>query len=226
MTILPSKIFEVFEANDRGKRKLYTLNLVPGESVYGESIIPTPRGEYREWEAQKSKIASYILKGAQNIGLRKGSSVLYLGCSTGTTVSHVSDIVGPEGIVFAVDMSPIVMRSMIFLCEKRKNIAPILESATHPERLAKKAFAADMLFQDVAQKNQVDIFLNNCSLFLKDKGLGLLSVKARSIDVARNPKQIFNEVRRQLEQTMMVVDARDLGPFQKDHCMFAVRRKG
>jgi len=122
MTILPSKIFEVFEANDRGKRKLYTLNLVPGESVYGESIIPTPRGEYREWEAQKSKIASYILKGAQNIGLRKGSSVLYLGCSTGTTVSHVSDIVGPEGIVFAVDMSPIVMRSMIFLCEKREKV--------------------------------------------------------------------------------------------------------
>ncbi len=225
MTILPSKIFEVFEANDRGKRKIYTLNANPGEEVYGETLIPTPRGEYREWVTQKSKISAYIQKGAQNIGLRKGSSVLYLGCSTGTTVSHVSDIVGPEGIVFAVDMSPIVMRNMIFLCEKRRNIAPILESATHPERLAKKVFAVDMLFQDVAQKNQVDIFLKNAELFLKDKGLGLLSVKARSIDVARNPKNIFIEVRKQLEQKMIVVDARELAPFQKDHCMFAVRRK-
>ena len=78
MTITPSKIFEVHETFERAKRKLYTLNAVPGEAVYGETLVQTSRGEFREWNAAKSKIASYILKGAQNIGLPKGNSLLSL----------------------------------------------------------------------------------------------------------------------------------------------------
>jgi fibrillarin-like rRNA methylase len=31
--------------------------------------------------------------------------VLYLGAASGTTVSHVSDVVGPEGMVYAVEFS-------------------------------------------------------------------------------------------------------------------------
>ncbi|HIH05494.1 TPA: fibrillarin-like rRNA/tRNA 2'-O-methyltransferase [Candidatus Woesearchaeota archaeon] len=224
MTITPSRIFEVHEAQDGRKRRLYTLNAVPGTAVYGEMLIPTPRGEFREWNAGKSKLASYILKGAQGIGMRKGSSVLYLGCATGTTVSHVSDIIGEEGMVFAVDISPIVMRDMLFLAEKRGNIIPILENAFHVDRLAKRISAADVLFQDVAQRNQVEIFLRNADLFLKDRGYGLLAVKARSIDVAAKPRDIFKAVRKQLEAKMTIIDYRELDPFQKDHCMFMVKK--
>ncbi len=224
MAINSSKILEVYESLDRGRRKLYTLNAVPGTSVYGETLIPTPRGEFREWNAAKSKLASYILKGAQNIGLRKGNTVLYLGCASGTTVSHVSDIIGAEGLIFAVDISPIVMRDMIFLAQKRNNIAPILENASFVDRLAKRASAVDVLYQDVAQRNQVDIFLKNAEVFLKEKGFGILAVKARSIDVAARPRELFRVVRGQLEKKMTIVDYKELDPFQKDHCLFMVKK--
>jgi fibrillarin-like pre-rRNA processing protein len=150
--------------------------------------------------------------------------VLYLGCSSGTTVSHVSDIVGDDGLIFAVDLSPIVLRKMIFVSEKRKNIAPILESASHIDALSKRVCAVDILFQDVAQRDQVAIFTKNAQTFLKEKGFGFLAVKARSIDVAARPREIFKQVRQVLEKSFTVIDARELDPFQKDHCMFVIKK--
>jgi fibrillarin-like pre-rRNA processing protein len=224
MAITPSKIFEVFEAQGR-KRKLYTKNLDVGSRVYGENLVEENGVEYREWNPAKSKLAAAILKGAQNIGVRKGSIVLYLGSSTGTTVSHVSDMIGKEGIVFAVDVSATVMRDLLFLCERRENISPILESASHLNELAKRIYMADVLFQDIAQRDQVGIFLSNVEAFVKDGGYGLLAVKARSIDVAAKPKAIFSQVKAHLEKHVTIIDYRELEPFQKDHCMFIVKRK-
>ena len=37
--------------------------------------------------------------------MKPGAKVLYLGAASGTSVSHVSDIVGPEGTVYAVEFS-------------------------------------------------------------------------------------------------------------------------
>jgi fibrillarin-like pre-rRNA processing protein len=224
MAINPSKIFEVYESLGR-KRKLFTRSLDPGSKVYGEFLAAEHGVEYREWNPTKSKLASAILKGAQNIGIRKGSVVLYLGCSTGTTVSHVSDMIGSEGIVFAVDLSATVMRDMLFVAERRENIIPILESASHVNELAKRVCMADVIFQDIAQRDQVGIFLNNVEAFLKDGGYGLLAVKARSIDVAARPKQIFAQVKSQLERRVIIIDYRELDPFQKDHCLFIIKKK-
>jgi fibrillarin-like pre-rRNA processing protein len=224
MAITPSKIFEVFESMGR-KRKLYTKSLDVGNKVYGEYLSNEHGIEYREWNPAKSKLAAAILKGAQNVGIRKGSVVLYLGCSTGTTVSHVSDMVGPEGMVFAVDLAATVMRDMLFVAERRENIIPILESASHVNELAKRVCMADVIFQDIAQRDQVGIFLNNAEAFLKDGGYGLLAVKARSVDVAAKPKQIFAQVKAQLEKKVIIIDYRELDPFQKDHCLFIIKKK-
>ena len=222
--ITKSKIFEVYES--QGKRKqLYTLNLVPGSNVYGERLVRENDIEYREWDASKSKLAAAILKGSPNIGIRKNDAVLYLGSASGTTVSHVSDIVGNDGFIFAVDLAPRVMRDLIFLCYRRKNIAPILADAGKTDILKQRISAVDALYQDVAQKNQIEIFLKNIELFLKDSGYALLAVKARSIDVTRQPKQIFREVKEKLEKTLAIIDYRELEPFQKDHCMFICRKK-
>ncbi len=225
MAILPSKIFEVFESLGR-RRKLYTKSLDPGNKVYGEYLVVENGIEYREWNPGKSKLAAAILKGAQNIGIRKGSIVLYLGCASGTTVSHVSDMIGSEGMVFAVDLSATVMRDMLFVAERRENIIPILESASHINELAKRICMADIVFQDIAQRDQVGIFLNNVDVFLKDGGYGLLAVKARSIDVTARPKSIFAQVKSQLEKKVTIIDYRELDPFQKDHCIFIIKRKG
>lgn len=220
-----SKIFEVYESQDGKRKQLYTPNLTPGRNVYGERLVSQNGNEYREWDASKSKLAASILKGSPNIGIRKNDVVLYLGAASGTTVSHVSDIVGNEGFVFAVDSAPRVMRDLIFLCYERKNIAPILADANKINIIKERISAVDVVYQDVAQKNQVEIFFKNIDLFLKSNGYALLAVKARSIDVIKKPKQIFREVREMLEKALTIVDCRELEPFQKDHCMFICKKK-
>ena len=220
-----SKIFEVYES-EKGKRKqLYTTNLVSGQNVYGEKLVVENGVEHREWDAFKSKLAASILKGSPNIGIRKNDVVLYLGSASGTTVSHVSDIVGNGGFIFAVDIAPRVMRDLIFLCYERRNIAPILANANKVDVLKERMSAVDVVYQDVAQKNQMEIFLKNIEVFLKKDGYALLAVKARSIDVTKQPKQIFKEVRDALEKTLAIIDYRELDPFQKDHCMFICKKK-
>ena len=222
--IKQSKIFEVYESEGK-RRQLYTINLVSGQNVYGEKIVEENGIGYREWDASKSKLAASVLKGSVNIGIRKDDVVLYLGSASGTTASHVSDIVGQDGFVFAVDIAPRVMRDLIFLCYARKNIAPVLADANKTDILKGRISAVDVVYQDVAQKNQVEIFLKNVALFLEDDGYALLAVKARSIDVTKQPKQIFKEAREKLEKVMTIIDHRELEPFQKDHCMFICKKK-
>ena len=221
--ISKSKIFEVYESQGK-RRQLYTINLVPGSNVYGERLVKENGFEYREWDASKSKLASTILKGSPNIGIRKNDVVLYLGSASGTTASHVSDIVGNNGFIFSVDLAPRVMRDLIFLCYKRKNIAPILADANKLDILKERISAVDVVYQDVAQKNQVEIFLKNTDIFLKNGGYALLALKARSIDVTKHPKQIFRDVKEKLEKKLTIIDYRELEPFQKDHAMFICRK--
>ncbi|CAG0879592.1 unnamed protein product [Darwinula stevensoni] len=83
---------------------LVTRNLVPGETVYGEKKVSVDdeRGEkieYRVWNPFRSKLAAAILGGVDQIYMPPGSKVLYLGAASGTTVSHVSDIVGPANCI-------------------------------------------------------------------------------------------------------------------------------
>ena len=222
--IAKSKIFEVFESQEGRRKQLYTQNIVIGKNVYGERLIAQDGVEYREWDAYKSKLAASILKGSPNAGIRKNDVVLYLGSASGTTLSHVSDIVGNDGFVFAVDIAPKVMRDMVFLCYQRKNIAPILGDAGKTAELKERISMVDVIYQDVAQKNQLDIFLKNAGLFLKNEGYALLAVKSRSIDVTKKPRQIFKEVKEILEKNLAIIDYRELEPFQKDHCMFICKK--
>ncbi|MBI2646977.1 fibrillarin-like rRNA/tRNA 2'-O-methyltransferase [Candidatus Woesearchaeota archaeon] len=221
--IKKSKIFEVYESGEP-KKRLYTINLTMGKSVYGERLIHEDGIEYREWNPKRSKLVSVILKGSLNIGFRNGDVVLYLGCSHGYTISYVSDIVGNNGFIFAVDIASRVMRDLIFLCYERKNIAPILADANNVWALKERICKVDVVYQDIAQKNQVGIFLKNIELFLKEDGYALLAVKARSIDVTKQPKQIFKEVKQQLENCLKIIDYRELEPYQKDHCMFICKK--
>ncbi len=219
-----SRFHRIYEKGKR-RKKLFTKNLIPGKTVYDENLIKENNLEYREWDARRSKLAAAILKGIDKIGIEKGSVVLYLGASSGTTVSHVSDIVGKEGFVFAVEFAPRMMRDLVFLCEGRKNIAPMLYDANKPEEYKEKmADEADIVYMDIAQRNQAEIFLKNVDMFLKKGGMGLLAVKARSVNVTEKPSKIFRQVREKLEKNLKVIDSKMLSPFQKDHCMFVVKK--
>lgn len=224
--IQKSRIFEVFQEEKGRKLSLYTINLTPGKQVYQEKLVNQDNIEYREWNPFKSKLAAAIMQGCPNTGIRKGSVVLYLGASTGTTSSHVSDIVGKEGFVFALDFAPRVVRELVFLCETRENMAPMLEDANQPDKYKEKIPKnVDIVYQDIAQKNQADIFLKNCRLFLKKDGYALIAVKARSVDVTKQPKEIFKKVRAEIEKELTIIDERKLDPFEKDHIFFVCKKR-
>jgi len=205
------------------KDRLYTKNAVPGTTVYGEHTKKEKGVEYREWDVFRSKLASAITKRTKVPTIKPDSEILYLGASTGTTVSHLSDML-TSGHIYAVEFAPTVMRGMVFVSEKRKNIAPILADANHPETYPEGIPKVDIVFQDIAQRNQVEIFIKNCNLYLKKGGIGLLAIKARSIDVTKNPKSIFTQIKQELSQQGTVLDMKELGPFQKDHAFYVLKR--
>jgi len=206
------------------RSKIYTKNLVPGKQVYTERLFKWDGVEYREWIPQKSKLAAGIKNRLTQIGIRPGVKVLYLGASTGTTCSHVSDILGKKGELFALDFAPRTQRELVFLSQTRSNMACLLEDAKCPEDYSSKVPEVDVVFQDIAQRDQAEIFIKNCNMFLKKGGFGLVAVKARSIDVKKKPKQIFTEFRKKLENKLVVVDSKTLEPFEKDHYLFVIKK--
>lgn len=224
-TIVPHQLQGVYVCHDNKRPTFYTKNLVPGNTVYGEQLVRKGNDEYREWDVRKSKLGAAVAKGISQIGVKPGSLVLYLGCASGTSVSHVSDIVGKEGVVFALDVAPRPLRDIIPVSMARKNISPILADAHFPEQYAHRIIQCDVVFQDIAQKDQAEIFLKNCKLFLKKGGFGLLSVKAKSIDVTKNPRQLFDMVKQKVEKDLVLVDQRNLEPFEQDHCLFVWKTK-
>jgi len=206
-----SKFDCIYEQYGKKHKILMTRNLITGKQ-FDEQIFREKRVEYRVLDPTRSKLGAVILKGISQIGFTQDDVVLYLGASYGYTPSFVSDIVGKEGFVFCVDSAPRSTRDLIFICEARPNMAPILADAFHPEQYIERVSAVDFIYQDIAQRNQAEIFIKNCNLFLKKGGFAILVVKSRSIDVMKRPKQVFQDIRTKLEQNITVVDFRILDP--------------
>lgn len=200
-----------------------TCNLTPGISVYGEELIQEDK-EYRIWNPRRSKLAAALLNGLENLKLDDASKVLYLGASTGTTVSHISDIVS-DGRIYAVEFSPTTAKKLVQLSRQRPNIAPILGDATKPKGYLNIVEKSDLVYCDVAQPTQTELFMRNMNLFCKDDGVGLLMIKARSIDVVQKPKKVFKEQEKKLkEKGFKIIEKVKLEPYEKDHIAFLVEK--
>ena len=85
--------------------KLATENIVRGSKAYSEELVAVGPKEYRLWNPYRSKLSAAIMNGMKEMHIGPGSKVLYLGAATGTTASHVSDIVGPTGSVYCIELS-------------------------------------------------------------------------------------------------------------------------
>jgi fibrillarin-like pre-rRNA processing protein len=209
----------IYKKNDR----LFTVNpdVCKGIKVYNEQLFTEEEKEYRSWNPYRSKLAAALLKGI-TFDITPSTNILYLGAATGTTVSHLSDIV-TDGIIYAVESSPIAIINLLKVAEKRQNIIPILSDANHPERYQHMVPAVDLVYQDISQRNQADIFTRNIRAFLKPNGTGLIMVKARSIDVALKPKQAYELVGSALQkQKFKIKKTVELGPFEKDHAAIII----
>jgi len=214
----PGVYWVVFED---GTRKLATRNLAPGRTVYGEKLIRIGDEEYRLWDAYRSKLAASILKGIDVVPIRPGDKVLYLGAASGTTASHVSDIVGPEGHVFCVEFAPRVIQDLINnVCAYRPNMSPILADARLPHTYAHLVSQVDAIYCDIAQPEQAKVLADNADLFLRDEGGIMLAIKARSIDVTKRPSELYRREMEVLENRGFELrDKVHLEPFDKDHAM-------
>lgn len=209
----------------RGKEDaLVTLNLVPGDTVYGEKKISVEQGEtkieYRAWNPFRSKLAAAILGGVEKIHMKPGSKVLYLGAASGTTVSHVSDIVGPEGLVYAVEFSHRSGRDLINVAKKRTNIIPIVEDARHPHKYRMLVGMVDTIFADVAQPDQARIVAINAHHFLKNEGHVVISIKANCIDSTAEAEAVFaEEVNKMRAEKIKPQEQLTLEPYERDHAV-------
>jgi fibrillarin-like rRNA methylase len=215
----------VFVVKDNERSSLSTKSLVLGQSFYGEKIVSQNNEDYRFWIHRRSKLAAAIQNGLREMPIQPGSKVLYLGAASGTTVSHVSDIIGKDGVVHAVEFSPIIARGLLELAESRTNIIPIVEDARYPSRYSSLVMGPiDVVYQDVAQPDQARILADNLKIFCSYGSWGMIAIKARSIDSASDVRAVYRQEISMLEKSgLEIVETVDLTPFEKDHMMVIVR---
>ncbi len=214
----------IFWVKTEGEKKLATENLVPGNQVYKEKLVLKKGIEYRVWDPFRSKLAASIMKDLEEFPFQEKSSVLYLGVSTGTTISHISDIVGPKGIIFGVEHSSRVARDFLDrVASHRKNIIPIIQDARQPQDYSSVYNKMDIVYSDIAQPDQTEIAISNCKLYLKNNGYLFLVIKTRSIDVTQPPKKIIDGELKKLKANFDILQQIDLYPYDKDHAMIIAK---
>jgi len=203
---------------------LYTRNPIPGRAVYGEELRTEAGVEYRRWDANRSKLAAYLKRGGRTWPFRETSRILYLGAASGTTASHLSDVC-VRGSIVAVEISPRSFRDLVAVAEARTNLFPVLGDARRPTKYRAHAAGVDVLYQDVAQRDQETIFLQNMEL-VRTGGVGFLMHKARSVDVSAEPRTLHEKARAALSSAGLdVLDVRALDPFAADHAAIVARKR-
>ncbi|MFQ5985928.1 MAG: fibrillarin-like rRNA/tRNA 2'-O-methyltransferase [Thermoplasmata archaeon] len=221
MPLLPTTHPRIYQDGDT----LFSPNLVPGTSLYGERLVREGGREFRAWSPRRSKLAALLLLHAFPLPIAEDASLLYLGAGTGTTASHLSDLV-PRGAVYAVEVAPRPFEKLLRLAEGRANIVPLMGDAREPGGYRDLLGGVELLYQDVAQRDQTAILLRNLPI-LREGGLAILMVKARSVDVTAAPETIFERARKELEAVGLLVDrVVPLSPYQKDHAALLLRSPG
>jgi len=219
---------EIYQVTlEDGAQRLATRNLTPGRTVYSERLIRFKSVEYRVWDAFRSKLAAAILKGVQTVPITPGNRVLYLGAASGTTASHVSDIIGEKGHVYCVEFASRSLRDLVDnVCAYRLNMSPFLEDARFPEKYAMfisgKVY---VIYCDIAQPEQAKVLADNADVFLKPSGWVMLAVKSQSIDVTKEPTEVYQQEARILKNRGFdVKEIIRLEPYDKAHAMIIAQR--
>jgi len=210
-----------------GTRRLATKNLAPGKTVYGERLVKFRGEEYRLWDPYRSKLAAAIMKGLVTVPIRPNHKVLYLGAASGTTASHVSDIVGDRGHVYCVEFASRSIRELVNnVCAFRYNMSPILADARLPERYSTLVGKVDDIYCDIAQPEQARVLADNADLFLMDGGWVMLAIKAQSIDVTKEPSEVYErEIDTMKARGFQVREVIHLEPYDKAHAMIVAKKE-
>lgn len=202
--------------------RLYSLNSSPGWRLRGQPVIKLGDSEYRSWSPFTSKLAACIMLGTDLSGIGRARSILYLGASYGTTVSHLADVV-PEATIYCIEVAREPFTALQIVASYHRGIIPMLEDAAHPERYATVVSSPDLIIEDVAQKNMLEILVRNLTVFGSVKSFNL-AVKARSIDSAAKPDDVYRKTMLKLHSSVKCeTELTDLSAFEKDHAMISGR---
>jgi fibrillarin-like pre-rRNA processing protein len=219
---------EIYQVKlENGAQRLATRNLTPGRTVYGERLIRFKKVEYRVWDAFRSKLAASIIKGLQTVPIAPSYKVLYLGAASGTTPSHVSDIVGKKGHVYCVEFASRSIRDLVNnVAAYRSNMSPFLEDARFPEKYAMFiSRKVDCIYCDIAQSEQAKVLADNADVLLKSLGWVMLAVKAQSIDVTKDPLVVYKQEAKVLtKRGFSIKEIVHLEPYDKAHAMIVAQK--
>jgi len=183
------------------------------------------RGEFRLWDPTRSKLGAAIVKGLKKLPIFKGAKVLYLGAAHGFTCSYVADIIGKEGIIYAVEFSERPFTEFLPIAEKYGNIVPIKADARKPE-LYSYVEKVDVVYCDIADPQMTEAAIRNARAFLLPEGYIMIAIKARSIDVTANPRKIVDgEVAKVEKEKFEIVQVLMLDPLEHDHGFIVARMK-
>lgn len=185
--------------------------------VYGERLVPVRPGFWRRWDPYRSKLSAALLKGFSGPLPRVGERWLYLGAATGTTVSHVADLVGRSGAVYAVEKSLRPFAKLLHLAERYPNLFPILADAGQPDEYAGWVPPVEGIYSDIAQPDQVEISRRNAEVFLRDGGLLLLVLKLSSLGRDRSPEDLTTRALGVLRPFRPMGPVVALEPFHRQH---------
>ncbi|MBD50364.1 MAG: hypothetical protein CMB08_00345 [Euryarchaeota archaeon] len=217
-------------------RNIWTRNAVKGISVRKERRKRDGKNEWRIWDPTKSKIAASLLRTKSDptkILPQPGNDCLYLGSSTGGTVSHIHDCVcgsgnHHKGQIIAIDISSRMMRELVKLSETRPGIVPVLADARDITQISpfinKKV---DWIHQDLSISDQAKTFVKIAEIFLKNNGIGLLSLKGASERAADGSLEIKFEKAEEIlmKSNLDVIEKIDLKGLEEQHVLFYCKMK-
>jgi fibrillarin-like rRNA methylase len=208
--------------DDRTERWTETVGERP--AVYGERWASVDGRRLRSFDPARSKLAAALAKGWTGALPAPGETWLYLGAASGTTASHVADLVGPNGAVFAVEKSPRPFARLVDVAARWPNLLPILDDAREPDRYADLVPEVDGIYADVAQPDQVGLLLRNAERFLTPgSGAFLLALKIPSLGRERAPTTHLHDAERRLGEIFLTDEPIRLEPFHRGHYLLSGR---
>ncbi len=203
---------------------LWTQTVGAPPPVYGERWTDLGDRALRAFEPGRSKLAAGLARGWTGALPSSSESWLYLGAASGTTASHLADLVGPGGRVYAVERSPRPFARLLALGERWPNLLPVLADAREPRSFAPLVPEVRGLYADIAQPDQVAIVRANAELFLDGPGARLLlALKTASMGRERDPAGHLAAATTELGTEFDLASAVKLDPFHRGHFLLGGR---
>lgn len=187
-------------------------------AVYGERWASFGPATFRSFEPARSKLAAALARGWDGPLPRPGESWLYLGGASGTTASHVGDLVGPDGAVYVVEKSVRPFARLVAVAERWPNLLPILDDARDPESYADLVGEVDGIYADISQPDQTGLVLRHAELYLPPRGgTVLLALKTPSLGRERGPGAHLTAAEDRLAARFDLDPSVRLDPFHRGH---------